>query len=161
MYLFTDYLILYRAGMHNGNILQEVSSSFITAKIGTFFSYLMFPFQCIFYVLLLFAWPLYWTVLCLWSLCSWVALWILGRIHPSIFCKSSLHLLVLYSVYPSLLYHHWDYWFIQLFHSCEICSWSTTCFSNDGLIAEDPVCFYWFTRILLSTVGVLLNYQMS
>lgn len=43
----------------------------------------------------------------------------------------------------------------------KICSWSTTCFSNDGVIAEDPVCFYWFTRILLSTVGVLLNYQMS
>lgn len=43
----------------------------------------------------------------------------------------------------------------------KICSWSTAYFSNHAVIAEDHVCFYWFTRILLSTVGILLNYQMS
>lgn len=46
-----------------------------------------------------------------------------------------------------LLYHHYDYWFVQPSHSCEdvlsrLCLWSTTYFSNDGVAAEDHVCFY-------------------
>lgn len=163
--MFPDCVILYCAEMHNGNMPQEVSSSFTTAnpflgKIGTFFSYA----------------PLSVCILCTAFVCMTtvsecavplplesvflVALWILGRIHPSIFYKSSLHLFVLYSVYTNLAYHYWDCWFIQVFHSCENL-FIVKNFPNDAVVAEDHVCFYLFTRILLSTVGILLSYQMS
>lgn len=157
MYLFPDCLILYCAEMHNLNMPQEGSSSSTTAKIGTFFSYLMFPFQSVFYVLLLFAWPLYRTALCLclWSLCSWE-----GYIPVS---SAKVHFVFLSCTVfiPACSITIGTIGSFSLFTAVKICSWLTTYFSNDGVIAEDHVRFYWFTGILLSTAGTLLNCQMS
>lgn len=85
---------------------QEVSSLPPVQKVALFSITLCSPSNVHFFILPLSAWPLffyrYWsgTCLCLCSLCSWVAIWIFERIHPSIFYKSSLCLFVLY--HPAL-----------------------------------------------------------
>lgn len=167
MYLFPDCLILYCAEMHNGNMPQGVSSSFTTAnpflgKIGTFFSYLMLPSQCVSYVLLLFAWPLYQTALCfcLWSLCSWVALWVLGGIQKftSPFClvqclyqsAQSLLGLLVHSAFPQL----WKF-----FHSQELLEWCCGCRRSCLLlwVYQDTVEHSWYLANLSDVLAKVIQ----